>query len=61
MKDKQFYTVSVRTFVIPFLYGSDSAKTKYYGSNGSGSATLLSIATEKKNSYIYHIIVGMRP
>jgi hypothetical protein len=45
----QFYTVSVRTFVIPFYYGSgsqpydsSSAMAKSYGSygSGSGSATL---------------------
>jgi hypothetical protein len=28
----QFYTVSVRTFVIPFYYGSGSAKAKSYSS-----------------------------
>ncbi len=37
-------SVSVRTFVIPFYYGSGSAKAKSYGScgpgPGSGSATL---------------------
>ncbi len=37
----QFYTVSVKTFVIPFYYGSGSAKAKSYGFfYGSGSATL---------------------
>jgi hypothetical protein len=34
------YTVSVRTFVIPFYYGSGSATAKSYGSYGSGSGTL---------------------
>ncbi len=44
---KQFYTVSVRTFIIPFYSsGSDSAKAKSYGSYGSGSAT-------QKNKAIY--------
>ncbi len=33
-------SVSVRTFVIPFYYGSGSAKQKV-GSYGSGSATLV--------------------
>jgi hypothetical protein len=37
----QFYTVFVRTFVIPFYYGSGSVKAKSYGSYCSGSATLL--------------------
>jgi hypothetical protein len=32
--------MSVRTFEIPFYYGSGSAKTKSYDSYGSGSATL---------------------
>jgi hypothetical protein len=36
----KFYTVSVRTFVIPFYYGSGSAKAKSYV---SGSAILLAI------------------
>jgi hypothetical protein len=36
----QFYTVSVRTFVIPFFYGSGSSTAKSYGFHGSGSATL---------------------
>jgi hypothetical protein len=46
-KDLQFYTVSVRTFVIPFYYGSGSAKAKSYGSYGSGSATLDLTYSEK--------------
>jgi hypothetical protein len=38
VKNTQFYTVSVKTtFVIPFYYGSGSAKAKSYGSYGSGS------------------------
>ncbi len=41
--DTQFYTVSVRTFVIPFYHGSGSATAKSYGSYGSGSATLLRV------------------
>ncbi len=38
----QFYTVSVRTFVITFYYGSGSSKPKSYVSysSGSGSATM---------------------
>jgi hypothetical protein len=36
---RNFYTVSVRTFVIPFYYGSGSAEAKSYVSYGSGSAT----------------------
>jgi len=37
--------MSVRTFVIPFYYGSGSATAKSYGSYGSGfgSATLLNL------------------
>jgi hypothetical protein len=40
-------TVSVRTFVIPFYYGSGSgsAKAKSYGSYASGSATLVTAHT----------------
>jgi hypothetical protein len=30
----------ISSFVIPFYYGSASAKTRSYGSYGSGSATL---------------------
>ncbi len=33
--------MSVRTFVIPFYYGSGSATAKSHGSYGSGSATPL--------------------
>ncbi len=55
VKYTQFYTVSVRTFVIPFYYGSGSgtlinygtgsAAAKSYGSYdfGAGSATTLLI------------------
>jgi hypothetical protein len=34
------YTAFVRTFVIPFYYGSGSATAKSYGSYGSSSGTL---------------------
>jgi hypothetical protein len=43
----QFYTVSVRTFVIPFCYGSDTANS--YGFYGS--ATLVTYVTF--DSYVY--------
>jgi hypothetical protein len=34
-------SVSVRTFVVPFYYGSGSAKAKCYGSYGSGSGSAI--------------------
>jgi hypothetical protein len=38
-QSRNFYTVSVRTFVIPFYYGFGSGEAKSYGSYGSGSTT----------------------
>jgi hypothetical protein len=34
-------SLSLRTFVIPFYYGSGSAEAKSYGSYGSGSEKAL--------------------
>jgi hypothetical protein len=42
----QFYTVS--TFVIPFYYGSGSAKAKRYGSYGSGTLELTRLGNQQK-------------
>jgi hypothetical protein len=39
--NKNFYTVSVRTFAIPFYYGSAKIRFRYGKSSGSGFATML--------------------